>query len=83
MIPGDVLRWHEAMSSIDAIVEELKMLPPERLEQAAAYVHGLREASQAERLEALRSTAGALTAAEADDWAKAIEDCERTDESGW
>lgn len=71
------------MSSIDAIVEELKALPPERLEQAAACVHRLRQASQADRLEALRATAGALTAAEADDWARAIEDCERIDESGW
>jgi hypothetical protein len=34
------------------------------------------------RIEALRSTAGALTPAEDDDWAKAIEDCERIDESG-
>ena len=72
-----------AMSSIDAIVEELKILPPERLEQAAAYIHRLRETSQAERLEALRSTVGSLTAAEADDWTRAIEDCERIDESGW
>src|SRR6185369_6179536 len=50
LIPGSILRQHEAMSSIDAIVEELKLLPPERLEQAAAYVHGLRQTSQAERL---------------------------------
>jgi hypothetical protein len=64
------------MSSIDAIVQELKILPPERLEEAAAYIHRLRQASQAERIEALRSTAGAITPAEADDWAKAIEDCE-------
>jgi hypothetical protein len=71
------------MSPIDAIVEELKVLPPERLEEAAAYIHRLRQASQAERIEALRATAGALTPAEADNWAKAIEDCERIDESGW
>jgi hypothetical protein len=75
--------FSNAMSPIDAIVEELKSLPPERLEQAAAYIHRLRQASQAERLEALRATAGALTPAEADDWTKAIEDCERIDESGW
>ena len=72
-----------AMSRIDAIVEDLKILPPERLEEAAAYIHQLRQASQAQRLEALRATAGALTAAEADDLAKAIDDCERADESGW
>ncbi len=58
------------MSPIDSIVEELKILPPQRLEQAA---HGLREASRAERLEALRTTPGVLTRIAADDWAKAIE----------
>ena len=72
-----------AMSRIDAIVEDLKILPPERLEEAAAYIHQLRQASQAQRLEALRATAGSLTTAEADDWAKAIDECERADESGW
>jgi hypothetical protein len=71
------------MSTIDAIVEELKILPPERLEEAAAYIHRLRQTTQADRLEALRSTAGSLTSAEADDWTKAIEDCERIDASGW
>lgn len=71
------------MSPIDAIVEDLKILPPDRLEQAAAYIHRLRQASQGERIEALRATAGALTASEADDWAQAIEGCERIDESGW
>ena len=72
-----------AMSPIDAIVEDLKILPPARLDEAAAYVHRLHHASQAERLDALRDTAGSLTAAEADDWDQAIEDCERIDESGW
>jgi hypothetical protein len=61
----------KAVSLIDAIVEELKVLPPERLEEAAAYIHWLR---QAERIEGLRSTGGSLTPAEADDWAKAIDD---------
>ena len=41
------------MSPIGAIVEELRILPPERLEQAAAYIHQLRQASQADRIEAL------------------------------
>jgi hypothetical protein len=71
------------MTPIDAIVEELKILPPNRLEEAAAYIHHLRQVSQNERLQALRETAGSLTEAEADDWAKAVEDCERIDESGW
>ena len=52
-----------AMSSIEAIAEELKIL-------------------STERLEVLRATAGALTPAEADDCARAIQHCERI-ESGW
>jgi hypothetical protein len=71
------------MSSIEAIVEELKVLPPDRLEEAAAFIHRLHEMSQAERIAVLRATAGTLTPAEADDWAKAIEDCERIDDSEW
>jgi hypothetical protein len=71
------------MSPIDAIVEELKVLPPKRLEEAAAYIHHLRQVSQVERLQALRQTAGSLTQEEADNWAKAVEDCERIDDSGW
>jgi hypothetical protein len=61
----------------DAIVEELKILPAKRLEEVAAYIHHLRLVSQTERLQALRDTAGSLTREEADDWAKAVEDCER------
>jgi hypothetical protein len=71
------------MESIDSIVAELKALPPAQLERAALYIHQLSENSQADRIAAFRNTAGALTAAEADEWLQAIEDCERIDESAW
>ena len=72
------------MSLLEAIVEELKTLPPARLEQAAGYVSRLKEASQAERVTALKKTAGTLTKEEADAWEQAInEDCERVDDRDW
>ena len=35
------------------IVEDLKTLPPPKLEEAASYIHRLRETTRAERLAAL------------------------------
>jgi hypothetical protein len=71
------------MESIDSIVAELKALPPAQLKRAAVYIHQLSEKGQADRMDAFRNTAGTLTAAQADEWLKAIEDCERIDESAW
>ena len=72
------------MSKLDPIVEELKTLPPGKLEQAATYIHHLKETSNGDRLTALRGTAGALTTAEADELARLIEDgCEQVDEREW
>ena len=70
-------------TAIDAIVNELKVLPPEQLEQAAAFIHHLRQTSQEERLSTLRRLSGCITQEEADEWLKAVEDCEHIDESGW
>ena len=72
-----------AMDPLDSIVRELKTLPAGRLREAADYIHRLREEGRADRLAAFRETAGSLSAAEADDLAQAIQDCERVDESGW
>ena len=70
------------MSTLEMIVEELKVLPPDTLNQAARIIHQLKESSQTDRKAGLMRTAGTLTKEEADEWEKAIdEDCERTDES--
>ena len=62
------------MTQLDAIIEELKTLPPERLERAADYIHRLHSASQQERKAALRSAAGSLSNEEADELARIIEE---------
>jgi hypothetical protein len=70
--------------NLEAIFEELKTLPPNRLERAADYIHRLHSASRIERKAALRRTAGSLTNEEADDLARNIaEGCEKIDERDW
>ena len=72
------------MSPIENIVEDLKVLPPARLKVAADFVHRLKRISEEERQSILTRTAGSLSAEEADDLERAIEEgCEKIDEHGW
>ena len=69
---------------METIVEELKTLPPPKLEQAASYIHGLRETTKAERLAALERSAGILTDAEGAELERVIEEgCEQIDPRDW
>lgn len=66
------------MSTLETIVEELKTLPPLKLEEAATLIHGLKEATHAERLAALERSAGLWSGPEGEAIEKAIEEgCER------
>lgn len=68
------------VNKLEEIVEELKTLPPERLERAANYIHRLHSASRQERKVALKRAAGSLTNEEADELARIIEEgCEQID----
>lgn len=72
------------MSSIESIVEDLKALPPARLEVAADFVQRLKRIGEDERLAILTRTARALSAEEADELERVIEEgCEKVDEQGW
>jgi hypothetical protein len=69
------------MSKLEAAVEELKALPPERLDRAADYIHRLMTISETERTAIIDRTAGSLTAAEADELERIIDKgCEQLDE---
>ena len=62
----------------------MRALPPPKLEEAASYIHRLREATHAERLAALERTAGVWSGPEGAAIEKAIEDgCERIDPRDW
>lgn len=72
------------MSTLEAMVDELKRLPPAQLEAAASYIHGLKIASTHEGRLALERAFGSLTASEADDMERAIAtNCERIDANQW
>ncbi len=72
------------MSELELIVEELKTLPPEKLHDAAAYVHRLSETGIEERRAALDRAFGCLSDEVAKSFEEAIEtNCERIDASDW
>jgi hypothetical protein len=74
----------EVVSPIENIVEDLKSLPPGRLEVAADFVHRLKRISQEEREAALARTFGCLSPEEADEMERVIEEgCEQVNEHGW
>jgi len=72
------------MRTFETIVEELRTLPPPKLEEAASFIHRLREATHAERLAALERSAGILTDAEGAELERSIEEgCEKIDARDW
>jgi hypothetical protein len=72
------------VSHLEAIVEDLRSLPPGKLELAADCIQRLKRISQEERQAVLARTAGSLSPEEAQTMEKAIDEgCERVDEHGW
>jgi hypothetical protein len=72
------------MSKLEAIVEELKSLPFDRLERGADYIHRLKTINRVERNEILRSTAGILAGARGQEFARNIDEgCGNVDELEW
>ena len=72
------------MSKLESIVEELKTLPPDRLDSAADYIHRLRTINSEERPAIINRTAGSLTSQEGDELARIIDEgCEQIDARDW
>jgi hypothetical protein len=70
--------------NLEAIFEELKSLPPDRLEKAAEYIHRLKTLGPAERMAIIQRTEGSLIAKEGEELARIIEEgCEQIDEHDW
>jgi hypothetical protein len=64
------------VSQIEAVVKELKQLPPAKLKEVADLVYRLRQNQHSERDRALSDTAGFMTPAEADAFQQTIEQAE-------
>ena len=74
----------EVVIPIENIVEDLKTLPPDRLELVADFIRRLTPVGEAERQAALDRTFGCLSPEEADELERVIEEgCEQIDEDGW
>jgi len=72
------------VSSLENIVEDLKLLPPDRLEMAANYIRQLKPIGKEAREAALARTFGCLSPEEADELERVIEEgCEQINEHGW
>ena len=72
------------MSTLELTVEELKSLPPAKLDEAASYIRRLKLGSVEQRREALARSFGCLTPAEAEELGQAISaNCEGVDASQW
>jgi hypothetical protein len=71
------------VSHPESIVEDLKSLPPDRLEMAASFIRQLKPISQAERDAALARTFGCLSPERSRRVGKVIEEgCEQINEHG-
>lgn len=72
------------MTALDAIVEEIRTLPPGKLSEAANFIHQLKVRSESERRLALDRAYGCLSESEAADLETAIQaNCERIDARQW
>ena len=67
------------MSSIEAVVEDLKALPPHRLAEAARYIHSLRAASGPNEFRGLEHAGGMLNSEDAAAMERALADCRQID----
>ena len=69
------------MIKLDAVIEDLKALPPANLERAADYIHRLKLITDRERFDIIDRTSGSLTDEEADELERSIANgCEQLDE---
>lgn len=72
------------MSTLETIVADLCTLPPPKLEEAVALIHGLRETARSERRAALERSATILIDAEGAELERAIEEgCEKIEARDW
>lgn len=72
------------MNAMESIVQDLKSLPPDKIDDAAWLVHSLVENSARDRGKILKRTATTLSSHDVDEMEKAIsETCEETDKHVW
>jgi hypothetical protein len=72
------------VSRLEAIVEDLKSRPPDRLEMVAHYTRQVKPMTREERVAGLARTFACRSPEEADEMERIIEEgCEQINEHGW
>ena len=71
------------MLALESVTEELKSLPAAEFEEAAKFIHSLKESAKIRKKAILEKTFGCLNEAEADEWEAAVKECRRIDNEGW
>ena len=72
------------MSTLNAIVEDLRSLPPPKLEEAAALIRRLSAVSRSERNAALERSACILSDKDGAELEKIVQEhCEKVDPRDW
>jgi hypothetical protein len=65
------------------LIEELRRMPTDKLEETAAFIDTLVAERHAKRNAMIEATAGSLGEAEGKALEAALEECERIDENAW
>lgn len=65
------------------LIEELRKLPTDRLEETAAFIDALVAERHARRNAMIEATGGSLGEAESNALETALAECERVDENAW
>lgn len=71
-----------ATANLNALIDKVRRLPPEKLRQVEALIEHLESEGDARRTP-FRAVSGTLDAEDALVMAKAVEDCERIEPRGW
>jgi hypothetical protein len=71
------------MSAIEAAVEVVKTLPPDKLAEAVTYLQGLRNESLTERVAIAKRLGGSLSPEESDKMERALAECRQIDKDEW
>ena len=71
------------MTALVTIIKDLEDLPADKLEEAARYVHSLKNKVPDNRNALLKRAFGGLDSSEVDEWEDSIKQCRKIDVESW
>lgn len=71
------------MTALATIIKDLEDLPEDKLEEAARYVHSLKDGIPNNRAVLLQRAFSGLDSKEVDEWEESIKQCRKIDVESW